>query len=118
MFVLFGELIKKDIRTSRSTGNEYAIFSLLDNTKEYEFVGFKDVCVTIKNANIHDFLIAEGNIESDAKEGKNGSKFLIYKLIANKVSTLSNQENKNSSVNNINETLSTTTPNDMDLVPF
>lgn len=117
MFVLFGELIKKDIRTSRSTGNEYAIFNLLDNNKEYEFVGFKDTCVAIKNANIHDFLITEGNIESESREGKNGSKFLSYKLIANKVSTLCNQENKNSFVNN-NDTSSTTTSNDMDLVPF
>lgn len=117
MFVLFGELIKKEIRTSRSTGNEYAIFNLLDNNKEYEFVGFKDTCVTIKNSNIHDFLITEGNIESESREGKNGSKFLTYKLIANKVSTLCNQENKISFVNN-NDTSSTTTSNDMDLVPF
>ena len=117
MFVLFGELIKKDIRTSRSTGNEYAIFNLLDNNKEYEFVGFKDTCVAIKNANIHDFLITEGNIESESREGKNGAKFLSYKLIANKVSTLCNQESKNSLVNN-NDTSSTTTSNDMDLVPF
>lgn len=117
MFVLYGELIKKDIRTSRSTGNEYAIFNLLDNNKEYEFVGFKDTCVTIKNANLHDFLITEGNIESESREGKNGAKFLSYKLIANKVSTLCNQESKNSLVNN-NDTSSTTTSNNMDLVPF
>lgn len=112
--ILAGNLLNKSVRTSRTTGNEYVVFSVVSEDKQFEFVGFKDVVVIIKNSNEGDFVCVQGMLESEVREGKNGSKFLSYKLIASRVTTTNNQENKNSS----NVTPPTVSPSDIDLIPF
>lgn len=87
-FIVIGELIRKDIKTSKN-GNEYGVFTILDlDNKEYEIVSFKSTIETLKSLDKGSKIAIEGTIDSEAKTTASGGRFLNLKLIASKVSPI------------------------------
>lgn len=88
LFVLVGEVIKKEFRNSRN-GNEYVMFSILDSdSKEFDLIGFSSVAKTLKDLPDHSKVVVEGKVDSEPKTTSNGGRFLNYKLISEKVSII------------------------------
>lgn len=89
-FQLVGELVRNDIRTSRS-GNEYVTFCILNpEGKEFDIVGFSKVAEQLKTMAIGSLIQANGHIDSEAKQTSSGGRFINLKLIANEVLLLKN----------------------------
>ena len=87
-FIVVGELVKKEIRTSR-TGNEYGLFSILDlENKEFEIISFKSTLDALKSSEKGSKIVIEGTISSDPKQTASGGRFLNLKLIATKISQI------------------------------
>lgn len=85
-FIVIGELVKKEIKTSKS-GNEYGLFSILDtDSKEYDLISFKSTIETLKSLEKGSRIVIEGTIESDPKTTSSGGRFINLKLIASKIS--------------------------------
>lgn len=87
-FIVIGELVRKDIKTSKN-GNEYGVFTILDlDNKEYEIVSFKSTIETLKSLDKGSKIAIEGTIDSDPKTTASGGRFLNLKLLATKISPL------------------------------
>lgn len=88
IFVLVGEVIKKEFRTSRN-GNEYSSFTILDcENKEYDMIGFSAVTKILKELPEHSKIMVEGKIESEPKTTSSGGRFINLKLISEKISEI------------------------------